>query len=93
MPVRFQASDIASRLAAVPEQIASTLLPNGKRDGGYWVAGDTSGSEGKSLRVYLTGPKVGRWADYATEERGDLLDLWAQARCGGDISQDMNEAA
>lgn len=91
--MRIQASEIASRLAATTEQVASMLLPSGKRDGSYWVAGDAYGSSGKSLRVYLNGQKAGKWADYAGDEHGDLLDLWAVSRCGGNISEAMRDAA
>lgn len=69
------------------------LLPAGKRDGSYWVAGDAYGSSGKSLRVYLTGSKAGRWADYAGDDHGDLLDLWAVSRCNGSIPEAMRDAA
>ena len=90
--MRLRAAEIAERLAAMPEQVASMLLPAGKRDGSYWTAGDVSGSDGKSLRVYLTGPKAGRWRDYASDEHGDLLDLWAATR-RQDMAEAMRDAA
>ena len=90
--MRLRAAEIAERLAVMPEQVASTLLPAGKRDGSYWAAGDVSGSDGKSLRVYLTGPKAGRWRDYASDEHGDLLDLWAATR-RQEMAEAMREAA
>ena len=86
------ASEIAERLAKTAEQVAAMLLQGGKKEGQFWVAGDTTGSEGQSLKVYLAGPKAGRWQDYATGEFGDLLDLWA-TRHGMEVSVAMREAA
>lgn len=90
--MRVGAAEIADRLAQSAEQVASMLLPGGKRDGNYWSAGDTSGDSGKSLKVYLAGPKAGRWRDYATDQHGDLLDLWAETR-RQDIGEAMKDAA
>lgn len=56
------------------------LLPRGKREGREYVAGDINGSEGKSLKVSLSGDRAGRWKDFATGQGGDLIDLWAAAR-------------
>jgi len=91
--MRIKAGEIAERLANNTEQVASMLLPNGKRDGSYWAAGDVSGGSGKSLKVYLTGQRAGRWADYAGDDGGDLLDLWAATKFNGNISEAMKDAA
>ena len=32
------------------------------------------------LGVHLTGEKSGVWSDFATDDKGDLLDLWAAVR-------------
>jgi twinkle protein len=74
------AGEISERLSARAEAVAQRLLPNGKRDGREWCAGSTSGAEGKSLKVCIAGDKAGVWKDFATEEGGDLLDLWAATR-------------
>lgn len=76
----MKANELARRLAERAEQVAEYLLPNGKRAGGEWKAGNTRGDTGTSLSVRLTGPRAGIWADFATDERGDLLDLWAACR-------------
>ena len=73
--------EIANRLAQQAETVASYLLPNGRRDGLCWVAGSIHGDEGKSLKVVLSGEKVGRWMDHADDSHhGDLLDLWADTK-------------
>lgn len=87
----MQAKEIAQSLARDAEAICSTLLPNGKRSGHEWEAGDVEGGEGKSLKVRLTGEKAGVWADFATGDGGDLLDLWAKSK-GLSLSQAMGDA-
>lgn len=74
-------SSLSALLNQNAEMICQHLLPNGKRVHNEWVAGDLSGCAGKSLKVVLSGEKVGVWCDFATgEPGGDLLDLWQQAR-------------
>lgn len=74
--------DLARRLAARAADVCRHYLPNGKRVGAYWIAGDARGAKGRSLYVRLTGPlsgkgAAGKWSDAATGEHGDLLDLIA----------------
>lgn len=71
---------VKAELARNAESIARMLLPHGRREGSEWRAGDTQGTEGTSLGVHLTGAKAGVWADFATGESGDLLDLWQECR-------------
>ena len=63
-------------LAARAEEVAAMLLPNGKRTSAEWCAGSKSGEAGSSLKIHLVGAKAGIWADFASGEGGDLLDLW-----------------
>ncbi len=72
--------NIARRLAERAIDVCRHYLPNGKRVGDYWIAGDARGAKGRSLFVRLVGPPygnggAGKWQDAATGERGDLLDL------------------
>ncbi|WP_193115025.1 toprim domain-containing protein [Escherichia coli] len=60
------------------DKVARHLLPNGKKDGHEWVAGNTNGDSGKSLKINLNGKN--KWADFAEGESGDLLDLWMKCR-------------
>jgi twinkle protein len=56
------------------------LLPRGRRQNKTWYAGSVLGEEGRSLQVTLAGAHVGHWQDWATGERGDLIDLWRMTR-------------
>jgi len=71
------------------EKICRHLLPNGKREGHEWVAGNAHGDKGHSLKVNLAGKK--KWADFAEGDGGDMLDLWMACR-GINLHQAMQEA-
>jgi len=85
-------SEIARLLGEQADTVARHLLPNGKRDGQEWRVGSTGGEAGASLGVHLTGTKAGVWADFATGEAGDLIDLWARVRCNGHVGKAVTEA-
>ena len=87
----MNAAELSQRMASEAASIAQYLLPKGKRQSGEWKAGSTGGEEGKSLSVRLSGAKAGVWADFASGEGGDLLDLWMAVR-GLSISAAMSEA-
>ncbi len=72
----MNAADTAAALAAHAEDVCRRYLPNGRRQGRYWCAGDVRGAEGRSLFVRLEPPgPVGKWQDAALGIHGDLLDL------------------
>ena len=52
------------------------LFPYGKMRYPHFVIGNVQGEAGESLKVELTGPKIGMWHDFATGEGGDILSLW-----------------
>lgn len=87
----MNAHELALAMAGNAEGIAQHLLPRGKRKGAEWKAGSAGGEEGDSLSVRLTGAKRGVWKDFASDEGGDLLDLWAATR-GLSIAEAMVEA-
>ena len=79
--------EVARMLNARAAALAPELLPAGRRDGHEWRAGSVAGERGASLAVHLTGAKAGVWADFASGETGDALDLVAAVVCGGDKRQ------
>ncbi|RJI65928.1 bifunctional DNA primase/helicase, partial [Salmonella enterica subsp. enterica serovar Lubbock] len=82
-------SELSDLLWAQVDRVAPHLLPNGKKDGHEWVAGNVNGDKGNSLKVNLSGKK--KWADFAEGDGGDMLDLWMACR-GINLHQAMQEA-
>jgi putative DNA primase/helicase len=71
-------SDFAAvNRAALPhlEALCLRWLPGGRRIGAEWTCGSLRGDPGRSCKVSL---RTGRWADFATGERGgDVVSLAA----------------
>jgi len=82
--VTRDAADIARMLGQRAASLVAELLPAGKRDGAEWRCGSVAGEPGRSLAVHLSGTKAGLWADFASDERGDALDLVAAVLYRGD---------
>ena len=78
------AGDLAAMLSQHVDALAVELLPGAKREGHEWKAGSVHGEAGKSLGIVRRGHKAGRWADFATGEHGDMLDLIAATLYRGD---------
>lgn len=74
------AAELARRLAQHAEAVCQYYLSNGRREGNTWRVGDIDNTPGRSLMVRLTGPRRGRWIDFAAQAHGDLLDLIAGTR-------------
>ncbi|HML92974.1 toprim domain-containing protein [Methyloceanibacter sp.] len=74
------ATEVARRLSDQAEAVCRYYLPNGRRQGRYWLIGDVTDTPGRSLYVRLTGQRAGKWTDAATGEHGDLIDLIALNR-------------
>lgn len=74
-------AEISQRLAEQAEAVCTFLLPNGRRHGKHFECGSVNGEPGKTLKVNLEGEHRGHWVDWnGGEQKGDLLDLWSQAR-------------
>lgn len=81
---RQDATDLAIRLGQRAEAFCRRYLPNGRREGRYWLVGDVRNAPGRSMFVRLVGPETGKgaagkWSDAATGEHGDLLDVIREA--------------
>ncbi len=75
-----RATDLARRLGEQAEAVCRYYLPNGRRQGRYWICGDVMGTPGRSLYVRLSGERAGKFCDAADGTHGDLLDLIALNR-------------
>src|ERR1700728_4158304 len=92
-----QAADLARALACRAEAVCRHYLPNGRRNGRYWLTGDVHDTPGRSLYVRLAGPPsgpgaAGKFTDAANGDHGDLLDLIAANRGLGCLRDACHEA-
>ena len=89
----MNASTVSALLAQRAEAVCRQYLPNGKKQGRYWCAGDARGASGRSLFVRLSPPGTpGKWTDAATGEHGDLLDLVRLATGSASLRETLAEA-
>ena len=89
----MNATAVAAALGARAEEVCRRYLPQGRRSGRYWVAGDIRGTRGRSLFVRLAPPgKPGKWTDASSGEHGDLLDLVRIASGAGSLRAALAEA-
>lgn len=73
-------SEISRRLAERAEAVCKNLVAGGEIVKNEYVCAGIRGGEGKSLKVHLSGSYAGHWKDWATDDHGDLLDLWMASR-------------
>ena len=72
----MNATELSRALSSHAEAVCRHYLPNGRKNGRYWVCGNVQGAPGKSMHVRLAPPGTpGKWTDEATGEHGDLLDI------------------
>lgn len=91
------AAELARRLARNAEAVCRHYLPNGRKEGRYWMVGDVRNTPGRSMYVRLKGQEsgkgaAGKWTDAATSEHGDLLDIIRES-CGLVDFKDIIEEA
>ncbi len=91
------AAELAHRLARDAETVCRHYLSNGRREGRYWLVGNAQNTPGRSLYVRLKGGDsgkgaAGKWADAATGEHGDLLDLISLNRGLDTLRDALDEA-
>jgi phage/plasmid primase-like uncharacterized protein len=85
-------ADLVRCLARHAEAVCRRYLSNGHREGQYWHVGNLQNEPGRSLFVRLSGPSAGKWADSATGDHGDLLDI-IRATCRLDNFHEVAEEA
>jgi hypothetical protein len=76
MSARADTAEIKQMLQARMEALARDLLPDGTRNGCYWIAKNPSRQDrtAGSFYVWLTGVP-GAWRDDATGQKGDVFKL------------------
>nr|WP_264685367.1 MULTISPECIES: AAA family ATPase [unclassified Wolbachia] len=93
LPSSEETANIKLRLLADLRSCLSYLLPNGVFHGNRFYVGDVHGNRGKSLVVELTGSKAGLWKDFATNQGGDIIDLWAEVHSKTEFHEIMASIA
>ena len=74
---------LQARVKAKNHELVRKLLPSAVIKGGYaTVSSSKPGSLGGSFVVWLGGTSAGAWKDFATGNKGDVLDLIAHAQFG-----------
>jgi hypothetical protein len=90
------AARVARLLAERAEDVCRHFLSNGRREGRYWLVGDTSNTPGRSLYLRLVdspdGGRAGKWTDAQSGEHGDLLDIIASTRATRTMRETLDEA-
>lgn len=78
---RLEAEEIKAKLLADVRAFVRWLY-SGRAHIGPKEAriGDTAGNKGASLSIALSGQDAGRWQDFSTGEKGDILDLYMAFR-------------
>jgi hypothetical protein len=90
-----RAAELSERLAQNAQAVCRHYLPGGRREGRYWMVGDTAGSPGRSLYVRIFETErgaIGNWVDAATGEHGDLIDLIRLNQRHGRLAETIDEA-
>jgi hypothetical protein len=80
VPEKLDTDGIRNSLLSRIDEALHYLLPNGHVQNNCFYIGDTEGNKGKSLVVQLQGDKQGSWFDFATNQGGDLFNLWAEVK-------------
>jgi hypothetical protein len=78
--------DIVAMLQQRAEGVVSALYNVALKSKGRLHLGDVTGNPGQSLSILLRNGShpAGSWKDFSTGEHGDILDLIAHAKYGGD---------
>jgi len=85
--------DISARLAERALSLASEMFPGGHREGHDYVClSRRQGGPGDSLKITIAGPERGHYKHFGEGHGGDLVDLIAHYRCGGDLKEGRREA-
>ena len=81
MAGRATIADVKALLQARVEPLVRELFPAARVSGGYAsLSSSRPGAEGGSFVVWIKGSSPGAWKDYASGEKGDVIDLIAYAQ-------------
>ncbi len=87
MSYRYSADDIKDMLRYEIEHLVQDIAPGGMLEGVEYSTLNPSRPDNKpgSFKICVRGANIGKWADFATDQRGnDLLSLITHIKCDGD---------
>lgn len=89
----YDAKLVEEKLRDNAERVCEHLFPEGKLKGREWRVGGLDGSPGGSVKIPVSGSRVGVWSDYESGESGaTLLNLWKESK-GLEFKPALEEAA
>lgn len=91
----YDPKEVQAALCRSMEGVLGYLYPHGFADtkAKKFYIGNINGDPGESLSVELQGPKAGLWHDFATQEGGNIFDLWQAARGLSSFRETLKDAA
>lgn len=78
LPNQIDVEQVRSDLLNRIEGVLFYLFPNGRIKNKQFYIGNLKGDQGKSLIIQLEGEKQGNWFDFATNQGGDIFNLWQE---------------
>ena len=78
--LQFDTDTIRAGLMDRLDAMIHSLFPNALVRGGKALLGNIDGARGDSLTICLSGQKRGQWFDFATQEGGDHVELFARGQ-------------
>jgi putative DNA primase/helicase len=86
----FEKEELKAELLLNIRSCLLYLLPRGVFRSNQFYVGSIRGEKGKSLVVETSGEKTGLWNDFATNDGGDIIDLWAAVH-GKSVKTEFHE--
>jgi len=71
----YDASEIKQAIITQIESIIKDLFPEARKKGADYRVGSVDGEKGESLSISFGGEGFGKWQDFSTGEKGDIIDL------------------
>ena len=71
----YDASEIRQAITPQIEQIIKDTFPAAKKKGADYRIGSIDGDPGESMSISCSGEGFGKWQDFSTGEKGDIIDI------------------
>lgn len=82
---------LRAELAGRAPELVREIFPLARHHNNEARIGDIDGNPGESLSIGLSGDRAGLWFDHATNDGGDLIDLWQRTSNATDFLRVVEE--